>query len=68
MDKNASRTTRPTRSLTDIWEAELQALDERLRARGRTVIVTEPVDSKELVASIPQGGLRGSPRASRRTR
>jgi len=66
MDKNESASTPPRPSLTDIWDAELQALDERLRARGRTVIVTELLDSTELVACIPQGRLPGSPRASRR--
>jgi hypothetical protein len=66
MDKDESPTSRPKPSLTDIWEAELQALDEQLRARGRTVIVA-PVDSNEFVACIPQGRPPGSPSASHRT-
>ncbi len=67
MDKDELPANRQRPSLADIWEAELQALDERLRARGRTVIVAAPADSKELVACIPQGRPPGSPRAPRRT-
>jgi hypothetical protein len=37
------------------WDKELKALDDRLRASGHTVEVTEASDGEELTASIPQG-------------
>ena len=37
------------------WETKLRALDDRLRASGRTVEVMEASDGQELTVSIPQG-------------
>ncbi len=37
------------------WEKKLNELDDRLRASGQTVTVTEGSHGEELTASIPQG-------------
>lgn len=55
MNTPEHETETQSNELTDRWEAELAALDERLRASGRTVTVMEPSNTSEFVASFPQG-------------
>ena len=44
-----------SQELLDSWDLQLKALDDRLRASGLTVTVTEGLGGDELTASIPQG-------------
>lgn len=55
MKKQEPSSTQQSDELTSSWERQLQALDARLRASGRTVTVTEPSDTTEFVATFPQG-------------
>jgi len=59
MNMPKHKTEAQSNELTDIWEAELTALDERLRASGRTVAVMKPSNTRELVASFPRGHAPG---------
>jgi hypothetical protein len=47
--------TPQSKQLTGSWETQLQNLDAKLRASGRTVEVMEESDGEELTASVPQG-------------
>jgi len=46
----------------DSWEKQLEALDEKLRASGRTVAEKEPSDSNEFTVTFPAGRRRTSGR------
>jgi hypothetical protein len=63
MSKTEPTSTPQSSALTDSWERQLKALDERLRASGRTVTVMEPSETQEFLATVPRGRRsRGQPR------
>lgn len=48
-----SNSKKQSEELINSWEKQLQALDERLRASGRTVEVREASDTEEYVVTFP---------------
>jgi hypothetical protein len=67
--ENSQNSSQPSSELTDSWEKQLQALDDRLRASGRTVTVREPQsDTNEFVVTFPQGKwLKAKPQSDANT-
>ncbi len=55
MKQQGKNSTKQSTELVDSWEKQLKALDDRLRAFGRTVTVSEGSDSTEYEVTFPQG-------------
>ena len=61
MKKQEPSSTSQSDALTASWDKQLRALDDQLRASGRTVAVREPSDTTEFVVTFPQGRRPSAP-------
>lgn len=69
MDKNSEDSNRVLSQPPDWLEKRLEALDNRLRASGRTVVVLEPSDSDEYTVTFPPNRQQtAKPKKSAKTR